>query len=151
MNKIYKSIWNHVTRTFTAVSEITVTRKKRALSKSIVLAGMIASVGVQTAFAFDGDEEGDWMAGSSGGTTIYLYNNDNRPGTYDFLHPWVIGGENAARDYTDLTASRPGLIFNKYRLHVTEEGATLNLDDWKGSLIDQSNHGLSQIVVKADD
>lgn len=151
MNKIYKSIWNHVTRTFTAVSEITVTRKKRALSKSIVLAGMIASMGVQTTFAFDGDEEGDWMAGSSGGTTIYLYNNDNRPGTYDFLHPWVIGGENAARDYTDLTASRPGLIFNKYRLHVTEEGATLNLDDWKGSLIDQSNHGLSQIVVKADD
>lgn len=59
MNKIYKSIWNHVTRTFTAVSEITVTRKKRALSKSIVLAGMIASMGVQTAFAFDGDEEGD--------------------------------------------------------------------------------------------
>lgn len=108
-------------------------------------------MGVQTTFAFDGDEEGDWMAGSSGGTTIYLYNNDNRPGTYDFLHPWVIGGENAARDYTDLTASRPGLIFNKYRLHVTEEGATLNLDDWKGSLIDQSNHGLSQIVVKADD
>ncbi len=151
MNKIYKSIWNHVTRTFTAVSEITVTRKKRALSKSIVLAGMIASMGVQTTFAFDGDEEGDWMAGSLGGTTIYLYNNDNQPGTYDFLHPWVIGGENAARDYTDLTASRPGLIFNKYRLHVTEEGATLNLDDWKGSLIDQSNHGLSQIVVKADD
>ena len=151
MNKIYKSIWNHVTRTFTAVSEITVTRKKRALSKSIVLAGMIASMGVQTTFAFDGDEEGHWVAGSSGGTTIYLYNNDNQPGTYDFLHPWVIGGENAARDYTDLTASLPGLIFNKYRLHVTEEGATLNLDDWKGSLIDQSNHGLSQIVVKADD
>ena len=151
MNKIYKSIWNHVTRTFTAVSEITVTRKKRALSKSIVLAGMIASMGVQTAFAFDGDEEGDWVAGTHDGTTIYLYNNDNRPGTYDFLHPWVIGGENAARDYTDLTASRPGLIFNKYRLHVTEEGATLNLDDWEGSLIDQSNHGLSQIVVKADD
>ena len=140
-----------MTRTFTAVSEITVTRKKRALSKSIVLAGMIASMGVQTTFAFDGDEEGHWVAGSPGGTTIYLYNNDNQPGTYDFLHPWVIGGENAARDYTDLTASLPGLIFNKYRLHVTEEGATLNLDDWKGSLIDQSNHGLSQIVVKADD
>lgn len=32
MNKIYKSIWNHVTRTFTAVSEITLVHNK--ISKS---------------------------------------------------------------------------------------------------------------------
>ena len=30
MNKIFKSIWNHVTRTFTAVSEIQQTNGKKA-------------------------------------------------------------------------------------------------------------------------
>ncbi len=46
MNKIYKSIWNHVTRTFTAVSEIQQTNgkkarstlKKMAIATSLVLA-----------------------------------------------------------------------------------------------------------------
>lgn len=37
MNKIYKSIWNHVTRTFTAVSEIQQTNGKKAKSAAAVV------------------------------------------------------------------------------------------------------------------
>lgn len=40
MNKIYKNVWNHVTRTFTAVSEIKA--KKGKVGKS-VLATTVAS------------------------------------------------------------------------------------------------------------
>ena len=37
MNKIYKSIWNHVTRTFTAVSEVKLAQGKKAKNKALGL------------------------------------------------------------------------------------------------------------------
>lgn len=55
MNKIYKSIWNHVTRTFTAVSEIQQTRGKKAKNNTIALAvgGALLSV-ISSAFGYGG-------------------------------------------------------------------------------------------------
>lgn len=80
MNKIYKSIWNHVTRTFTAVSEIQQTNGKKAktslkevaIAMSLVLASgsvygyggvegdpvegnQIFSIGINTPFQVDSD------------------------------------------------------------------------------------------------
>lgn len=50
MNKIYKSIWNRVTRTFTAVSEIQQVKGKKA--KSVLIA---AALGILTNGAFAAD------------------------------------------------------------------------------------------------
>lgn len=53
MNKIYKSIWNRVTRTFTAVSEIQQVKGKKA--KSVLIA---AALGILTNGAFAADNFG---------------------------------------------------------------------------------------------
>lgn len=61
MNKIFKSIWNHVTRTFTAVSEIQQTNGKKA--KSAVVTALSASIllplTAQTASAYSVGENVD--------------------------------------------------------------------------------------------
>lgn len=58
MNKIYKSIWNHVTRTFTAVSEIQQTNGKKAKAVSTV-AGICLSfvLGANSSLAYDDGED----------------------------------------------------------------------------------------------
>lgn len=74
MNKIYKSIWNRVTRTFTAVSEIQQVKGKKA--KSVLIS---AALGILTNGAFAADNFG--VAGVVIGdnqTAIY----DNRIGIY---------------------------------------------------------------------
>lgn len=60
MNKIYKSIWNHVTRTFTAVSEIQQTNGKKAKAVSTV-AGICLSfvLGANSSLAYDDGEDVD--------------------------------------------------------------------------------------------
>lgn len=60
MNKIYKSIWNHVTRTFTAVSEIQQTNGKKAKAVSMV-AGICLSfvLGANSSLAYDDGEDVD--------------------------------------------------------------------------------------------
>lgn len=53
MNKIYKSIWNHVTRTFTAVSEIQQTngkKAKNALTKAVIAGSLMMMAGASDAY-----------------------------------------------------------------------------------------------------
>lgn len=53
MNKIFKSIWNHVTRTFTAVSEIQQTngkKAKNALTKAVIAGSLVMMAGASDAY-----------------------------------------------------------------------------------------------------
>lgn len=58
MNKIFKSIWNHVTRTFTAVSEIQQTNGKKAksaLTKAVIASSLTMMAGASQAYSKDED------------------------------------------------------------------------------------------------
>ena len=143
MNKIYKSIWNHVTRTFTAVSEIQQTNGKKA--KAVAVVSLVAPMVLMStsALAYNGKYEDTW---DDTGSEIYLYNNDQQTSGLEYLHTLVIGGPDAARDYGDLNG-----LAGHYTLHISDEGSTLNLDDWSGSLFSQSTSGHSQIIIRAED
>lgn len=152
MNKVYKSIWNAVTRSWTAVSEAQRCRGKN--SKTLKLAVFLISLalgGVASA-EFNSDLNGVWSSYwwfGYHGHEIHLY--DPAVSTQEqprYVHTLVIGGDNAARDYTDLRADVvSGYEFN---LHVTDNSAQLDLDGWNGSLFKQSTLGHSQILVYAD-
>lgn len=153
MNKIYKSIWNHVTRTFTAVSEIQQTNGKKA--KATALASTIAlGFASLTAHAnYDGKYDDEWRSAYiNDNSVIYLYdNNPDIEAPSGTLHPWVIGYGNAARDYGSLSADN-GAIYDGYYLHITEQEAVLNLSqvDEGNILFSQSTNVQSQILVKAE-
>lgn len=153
MNKIFKSIWNHVTRTFTAVSEIQQTNGKKA--KATALASTIAlGFASLTAHAnYDGKYDDEWRSAYiNDNSVIYLYdNNPDIEAPSGTLHPWVIGYGNAARDYGSLSADN-GAIYNGYYLHITEQEAVLNLSqvDEGNILFSQSTNVQSQILVKAE-
>lgn len=153
MNKIFKSIWNHVTRTFTAVSEIQQTNGKKA--KATALASTIAlGFASLTAHAnYDGKYDDEWRSAYiNDNSVIYLYdNNPDIEAPSGTLHPWVIGYGNAARDYGSLSADN-GAIYDGYYLHITEQEAVLNLSqvDEGNILFSQSTNVQSQILVKAE-
>lgn len=140
MNKIYKSIWNHVTRTFTAVSEVKHMHGKRSCSAAVVLLSPVVMLSSALAYdSFDGKDDDRWTAFVG---DIYLYSDDVQS---DILHTFVIGGQDAARDYGNLDGN-----VGTYVLHISDKNASLDLDTWGGSLFSQSTNGHSQLLVKAE-
>ena len=58
MNRIYKSVWNAVTRSWTAVSEAQKSKGKRTSLKSIFLMSLMSmSVLTNTVYAYDNDAD----------------------------------------------------------------------------------------------
>lgn len=149
MNKIFKSIWNHVTRTFTAVSEIQQTKGKKARSTAVALVAPAVLMS-SPAWAYNGEYSDTWNWGAIDGTEIFLWNNSNETSGLEYLHTLVIGGSDAARDYGTLKSTAP-VWGTTYTLHITDEGSSLNLDNWNGSLFSQSTVGHSQIIIRAED
>ena len=149
MNKIFKSIWNHVTRTFTAASEIQQTKGKKARSTAVALVAPAVLMS-SPAWAYNGEYSDTWNWGAIDGTEIFLWNNSNETSGLEYLHTLVIGGSDAARDYGTLKSTAP-VWGTTYTLHITDEGSSLNLDNWNGSLFSQSTVGHSQIIIRAED
>ena len=124
MNKIYKSIWNHVTRTFTAVSEIQQTNGKKAKSAAAVV---LASTMVMGSI---GAAEIEWGP-DTGGNYIDLTVSTSQGAVGDF----VIGSSKPAYDYQNNTVNIGRN--NQYYLQYNDNG-TLQLESKSSLLFTQS-------------
>lgn len=124
MNKIYKSIWNHVTRTFTAVSEIQQTNGKKAKSAAaVVLVSTMAMGSI-------GAAEIEWGP-DTGGNYIDLTESTSQGAVGDF----VIGSSKPAYDYQNNTVNIGRN--NQYYLQYNDNG-TLQLEPKSSLLFTQS-------------
>lgn len=124
MNKIYKSIWNHVTRTFTAVSEIQQTNGKKAKSAAaVVLASTMVMGSIEAA-------EIEWGP-DTGGNYIDLTVSTSQGAVGDF----VIGSSKPAYDYQNNTVNIGRN--NQYYLQYNDNG-TLQLESKSSLLFTQS-------------
>lgn len=141
MNRIYKSIWNAVTRSWTAVSEITRTRRAKTgatvgvFMSTLLLLGMSGSV-----LAYS------WTAGSD----VKLdQNNGLDEGTVN--HNFAFGTGEAAKAYDSVKVSG---IFVDYKLIFSDNGwkasVDLDNDNLVTDLFNQSI-GYDQILVSATD
>lgn len=141
MNRIYKSIWNAVTRSWTAVSEITRTRRAKTgatvgvFMSTLLLLGMSGSV-----LAYS------WTAGSD----VKLdQNNGLDEGTVN--HNFAFGTGEAAKAYDSVEVSG---IFCDYKLIFSDNGweasVDLDNDNLVTDLFNQSI-GYDQILVSATD
>ena len=142
MNKVYKSIWNAVTRSWTAVSEITKSRKKQTKSKVLLTMGIaVLSMGifspVQATVSW-------WLS-----QPVNLdSDHDNGIPNSDF----AFGLGEAAKNYNDdvliygvpTSSNHLHFVFNDDQ---TEGTFSLNIDEAVVSLFDQSQ-GYNQLLVQ---
>ena len=155
MNKIYKSIWNYVTKSWTAVSEIKTVRSKKSSKKKLALlvAGMLPLTGALAAYdGYDGKYDDNWYNSLGNTGDIYLYNKSGDQN--DYTGTLVIGGSEAARYYGNLTG-KLGDIFRRpsYTLHITDKndnGSLVELDASAVDLFAHSTNGFSQQIIKAE-
>lgn len=140
MNKVYKSIWNAVTRSWTAVSEITKSRTKS--SKSALIKNTILFLLSGTLI---GPANAVWW---SVGNPINLdQSKDDGVPNVNF----AFGTGEAAKNYDDNIYVSDGA---DYSFRFNDDGVAnsfqLNLEDATISLFDQSQ-GYGQILISAND
>lgn len=132
MNKIYKNVWNHVTRTFTAVSEIKT--KKGKVGKS-VLAATVASVflGGYSSLAC---AYGTWLGHDDAIVLngFYIGNNAQSGITEE--------------ESTSLRWSPGG---NGIRLNFSTVSATYEDIGGTSGLLSQGTSGYRQLILKSDE
>ena len=140
MNKVYKSIWNAVTRSWTAVSEITKSRKKS--SKSALIKNTILFLLSGTLI---GPANAVWW---SVGNPINL--DQSKDGGVPNVN-FAFGTGEAAKNYDDNIYVSDGA---DYSFRFNDDGVAnsfqLNLEDATISLFDQSK-GYGQILISAKD
>ena len=133
MNKVYKSIWNAVTRSWTAVSEWQSSRGKQSTKSKKSLAVTLAlaiSLGVTSQFAF---------AENYGGGIF-------SPDTIRLDKPIYIGNNNQA----GILQEHDTQISNLFGIPVNISFQTTNVDINNLDPFKQSTHGFRQIILKSD-
>ena len=139
MNKIYKSIWNHVTRTFTAVSEITLVHNK--ISKSnckrikqicLILGNSLMALNVYAA---------SWTLGQA--VNLDQENDDGISNVAE-KGGFSLGGSNPAKYYTENVIINWGGADNVYELKFNGAGSQTAIFD-----IDNSNNNLYDLFEQS--
>ena len=134
MNKIYKNVWNHVTRTFTAVSEIKA--KKGKVGKS-VLATTVASVilGCGSPSVCADDYESDWNTNDTIALGNFYIGNNSQSG---------IKREDETTLYKGVLGDGIGLSFSL---------GNANYEDIEGTqgLLAQGTSGFRQFIFESGD
>lgn len=150
MNKTFRSIFNHVTQTFTAVSERQRTRGKRARSavSAAVGAAILAASGASTAAEIGQDPVNVLWAN---GDTIRLWASDGVQHPNYLNTAFYLGStmfelfedKAGSRWYESLAIENP---LSAYTLELTDRGASLDVTRDTSLLLSHSTGFAQQIV-----
>lgn len=145
MNKIFKSIWNSSTRSYTAVSEEKRARKK---TKSVLLTAATLGLVFASQTVISAEQNFQFDYGANRPTDLYLYLTQN-PSDFDrkgsFNSNFFVGGEDPAREFLNISIWAP--IEKPIKIHLNDEDASVN----QGSIdVIEQSLGFDQLIVSAD-